>query len=361
MLPQCLFRTHPDVSSSSSIPPSSIALFLLRIRMLIFPFYILLISIASASFNIGPNANPITEPATFPTLLPRQGNKNGYTSCESMNEIFNRCQTAMSDDGSLLFNSLAKCYCYSNSSWAPSAYDNAFSSCMGYMKTVSPSFYSASLVPNAWQTAPCSGWSAIAGIAILSIPGLLNFEAGLTATSASITAANSTTDPNRQACSSWSKKISSCSIDHRSAFQTVSGGFQHPVKEASCLCYTTGSGSFVSYAPSGYDNHWSSCLNWYKTADPKLYFNTILAVTSQSVLAHPCAQLGDFIAYDASARPTMTGTATRAGIAPTVPPLTNPVVTIATTAVAPNVANSAAVGHVLGLSSLVLAIALQQL
>lgn len=336
-------------------------MFLISIRTFIVPLCFLLISTISASFNIGPNANTLTEPAALPSLLPRQGNKYGFTLCEPLNAIFSRCQTVMSDDVSLLFPSLAKCYCYSSSSWAPSAYDNAYSSCMIYMETASPSFYSASWLVNAWQTAPCSAWSAIAGIAILSIPGLLNFEAGLTAASATITAANSTTDPNREACSSWSGKISSCSIDHRSAFRTISGGLQHPVKEASCLCYTTKSGSVLSYAPSGYDNYWSSCLNWYKTADPELYFSTILAVTSESVIATPCAQLGDFIAYDASARPRMTGTATGAGIAPTAPTATNPVLQIATTILAPNIASSAAIGHVLELISVFLAIALQQL
>ena len=119
------------------------------------------------------------------------------------------------------------------------------------------------------------------------------------------------------------------------------------------LCYTTKSGSILSYAPSGYDNYWSSCLNWYKTANPELYFNTILAVTSQSVIAIPCTQLGDFIAYDASARLTVMGTATEAGIVPTAPP--------ATTCVPPNVARSAAVGHVLRHISAFLVIALQQL
>lgn len=109
------------------------------------------------------------------------------------------------------------------------------------------------------------------------------------------------------------------------------------------------------------DNYWSSCLNWYKTANPELYFNTILAVTSQSVIAIPCTQLGDFIAYDASARLTVMGTATEAGIVPTAPPATNLVATIVTTALAPNVARSAAVGHVLRHISVFLVIALQQL
>ena len=208
MLPQCL-STHPEVSVSLAILPSFLNMSLIRIRTFV-ALCFQLISTASASFNIGPNASTITEPTAFPTLLPRQGDRYGFTLCESSLSIFSRCQTAISDDGSLAWASLAKCYCYSSSSWAPSAYDNAFSSCMVYMKTISPSYYSATLVPNAWQTAPCSAWSAIAGIAILSIPGLLNFEAGLTAASASITAANSNKDPNRQACSSWSGKISSC-------------------------------------------------------------------------------------------------------------------------------------------------------
>lgn len=283
-------------------------MYLINIKTFIFPLFFLRISTVSASFNLGPNANPITEPAALPSLLPRQGNKYGYTLCEPMNAIFSSCQTAMSDDGSLLFTDLAKCYCYSSSSWAPSAYDNAYASCLIYMETASPSIFSAPWLVNPWQTAPCSAWSAMAGIAILSIPGPLNFEAGLTATSATISAVKGTSDPNRQACSLWSKKISSCSIDHRSVFRTISGGLQSPVNEASCLCYTTMSGSLSSYAPRGYDNYWSSCLNWYKTAKPDLYFDTILAVTSHSVIATPCAQLGDIVAYDASARPTMTET-----------------------------------------------------
>lgn len=334
---------------------------LISIQTLLVPLGFLLISTASANFDIGQNANPITEPAALPSLVPRQGNKYGYTLCEPLNAILSQCQTAMSDDGSLPFASLAKCYCYSSSSWAPSAYDNAFSSCRTYMETASPSFFSASWLVNPWQIAPCSAWSAMAGIAILSIPGLLNFEAGLTAASATITAGNSTKDPNRQACSSWSGKISSCSIDHQSAFRTVSGGLHHPVKEASCLCYKTKPGSILSYAPHDYDNYWSSCLNWYKTANPELYFNTILAVTSQNVIATPCAQLGDIVAYDASARPTITGTATRAEIAPTAPPATNPVVMIATTALTPNVASPAPIRHLLGLIFAGFAIAVQHL
>lgn len=336
-------------------------MFLMHIRTVLVPLCFLLISSASATFNIAPDANPITEPAALPSLVPRQGNRYGATSCDSIMSISSRCQATVPNFDALLFDSRAKCFCYSSSSWAPSAYDHAFASCASFMKTISPSYYSASFVVKAWQTAPCSQMSAMAGIAILSIPGLLNFDAPLTAAAATVTAANSTTDLNRQACSSWSGIISSCSINDRSAFQTISGGLQHPVKEASCLCYTTGSGSILSYAPSRYDRYWSSCLSWHKTANSELYFNTILAVTSENEIVTPCAQFGDIIASESIALATMTDSATGDGFAPTAPAATNPVLTIATPVVAPNVANSATVGHVLGLASIFLALVLQQL
>lgn len=320
-------------------------------------FFPLLVS-ASASSNVASHAVHITEPPAYPTLLPRQADRYGFTSCLSMMASISRCSSAISNYDSLPFASLTKCFCSASFSWAPSAYDNAFANCMSYMKTVSPSYYSASLVPNGWQTAPCSQVSAMAAIAILSVPGLVDFEVGLNTTSANIKTAKSTIDSNRQACSSWSGIISSCSVDHRSAFKIVSGGFQHPVKEASCLCYTTASASFLSYAPNGYDHYWRSCLKWYKTAKPEFYSKTILSELSESEIVTPCARIGDVIASEASAMATTTDPGTGIGFAPTMPTATNPVLTIVTKAVATNIANPVVVGRALGLGAVLLAIGL---
>ena len=97
----------------------------------------------------------------------------------------------------------------------------------------------------------------------------------------------STFDANIAACSSYSSLSASC------AALTPSFAALPFASEASCLCYTQTS----TYAPAVYDGYWGSCLNYYQTASPE-YFSQSLS--GNTLTRTPCAAAGNVLGTSAA-------------------------------------------------------------
>jgi hypothetical protein len=87
-------------------------------------------------------------------------------------------------------------------------------------------------------------------------------------------------DANVAACSSYTSLSGSC------AAATSSFAALPFSSEASCLCYTDVS----TYAPSIYDGYWASCLNYYQTASPEYYSQSL---SGDTLTRTPCAAAGN--------------------------------------------------------------------
>ncbi|KAI4186874.1 MAG: hypothetical protein LQ346_005605 [Caloplaca aetnensis] len=82
-------------------------------------------------------------------------------------------------------------------------------------------------------------------------------------------------------CSSLGSKIQAC--------DSATPGFENYRlwdTQASCFCYE---GS--NFAPSSFDNYYSSCLDFLSTDNPAAY--SILTVGTDEVVSTPCASMGD--------------------------------------------------------------------
>jgi hypothetical protein len=93
---------------------------------------------------------------------------------------------------------------------------------------------------------------------------------------------SSTFDANVAACSSYSSLSNSC------AAASPPFGALPFSSEASCLCYTDVS----TYAPSIYDGYWGSCLNYYQTASPEYFSQTL---SGNTLTRTPCAAAGNVL------------------------------------------------------------------
>src|SRR5271155_1859264 len=94
------------------------------------------------------------------------------------------------------------------------------------------------------------------------------------------TASSSAFDANVAACSSYSSLKASC------AAATTSFTNLPFSSEATCLCYT----DISTFAPSIYDGWWDSCLNYYQTASPSYYSQSL---SGNTLTRTPCAAAGN--------------------------------------------------------------------
>lgn len=101
------------------------------------------------------------------------------------------------------------------------------------------------------------------------------------------TSSTTTFDANVAACSSYSSIFGSCAAG-TSSFQNLPFS-----SEASCLCYTASN----TYAPSIYDGYLGSCLNYYQTASPQYYSQTL---SGDSLTRTPCAAAGNVLGTSAA-------------------------------------------------------------
>src|SRR4051812_25090770 len=133
------------------------------------------------------SADPITQGPTLPAVVARQDTGN-FSSCSTFYGIVTSCSAATSNFFNLPFSVGASCLCYSSSIWQPTIYDNALSTCLGYLSTADPAYYS-SLASNGVQSVPCE---AVGDVATMTNPA-------------------GRFDPNSIACSSWYSMEASCS------------------------------------------------------------------------------------------------------------------------------------------------------
>jgi hypothetical protein len=198
-------------------------------------------------------------------------------SCGPWENIENSCAAANPSYTLLTaFVSQAPCLCYSSSTWAPNIYDDALATCLSYLSTASPAFYTSIDGPNLPRT-PCDEVSSVVG------PGASGITSGPTAAP--------TGDPNYDACLSWQSISSTCQASIP-AFASL------PIPtEDKCLCYTSG-----TYAPSIFDGYWASCLAYFSTASPTFYSSSLGGDGSPR---SPCALYP----------PTVTGSTSTSGIA----------------------------------------------
>ncbi|PMD52753.1 uncharacterized protein K444DRAFT_668421 [Hyaloscypha bicolor E] len=98
-------------------------------------------------------------------------------------------------------------------------------------------------------------------------------------------------DPNLAACSTALEYITEC--------EAGTPGFSNLANsdEASCLCYD----STTSWDPVAFDNPWSSCIAWAKTADSTAYVGLLSN-------AGMCASVGNILNAPASVAVTSTTT-----------------------------------------------------
>lgn len=136
-------------------------------------------------------------------------------------------------------------------------------------------------------------------------------------------------DPNLAACSTALEYITEC--------EAGTPGFSNLANsdEASCLCYD----STTSWDPVAFDNPWSSCIAWAKTADSTAYAGLLSN-------AGMCASVGNILNAPASAAVTSTTTMGRGAKATVTSAVATPAsgsqsVVTATSSTAKSTSNSA--------------------
>jgi len=195
--------------------------------------------------------------ATFDRPVPQVARQadQGITSCVPWLSLVESCTAATPSFESLPFSVRASCLCYSSSLWQPSVYDGALDTCLAYLATASPTYYS-SIGGGTAPTDPCRlAGDVIATASTGSYPA---------SPSPTMTTGASITSPSQPvisgACLSADLILASCALA-TSSFTNLPF-----TVEASCLCYTSG-----TYAPSVYDGYWAACLGFYSTASPVYY------------------------------------------------------------------------------------------
>ncbi|KAL8666456.1 MAG: hypothetical protein Q9202_001479 [Teloschistes flavicans] len=99
---------------------------------------------------------PVTTRATFPSTtgtaaFQTTSDINGaitYPGCYSLESKLEECQLSTADIFDHVWNTQASCFCYSGSSYQPSSFDNYYSSCLKYLKTVDLDLYSSLEIGN---------------------------------------------------------------------------------------------------------------------------------------------------------------------------------------------------------------------
>lgn len=200
-------------------------------------------------------------------LVRRQGG-SGSPSCSGFYSAEESCAATTTGFTNLAFDQQASCLCYSSSVWAPSIYDDYVETCVEYLSTASPSFYSSVLGGSTSPTAPCAELAASS-----------NSSGTRTGSAGPLKTSSASYDANAAACTSWDAIAVACSQE-TSSFNALPFSV-----EASCLCY-----SGASYAPSIYDGYWGSCLSFYKTANSTFYSSQL---GGDNVAKTPCAAEGN--------------------------------------------------------------------
>jgi hypothetical protein len=110
-------------------------------------------------------------------------------------------------------------------------------------------------------------------------------------------------------CSSAYSIIFSC-VQSTTSFRSLGDS-----AKASCLCYSTGGDSSVTWIPNVFDGYWSACYAAFLTEDPS-DAATITALASMGPL---CSSVGNILEASATATITATGNASSsAALSPSI-------------------------------------------
>jgi hypothetical protein len=85
---------------------------------------------------------PSSAASTYAPLGSNSGNMGGSTACNAVSSAINLCTSLTPGFMELQSTDQAKCLCYSLSSWAPTVFDDAVSTCCPYANTADTSLYS---------------------------------------------------------------------------------------------------------------------------------------------------------------------------------------------------------------------------
>jgi hypothetical protein len=85
---------------------------------------------------------PSSAATTYAPLGSNSSNMGGSAACNAVNSAVNLCTSLTPGFMGLQSTDQAKCLCYSLSSWAPSAFDGAVSTCCPYANTADTTLYS---------------------------------------------------------------------------------------------------------------------------------------------------------------------------------------------------------------------------
>lgn len=99
---------------------------------------------ASSFYHLSVSDATIT---AAPTLMTSTGSTTmlgyyGNTNCDSVISILENCEAATPGFDNLCFHYQQACFCSTSGTWAPSIYDDYWSSCLAWASTANPSYYS---------------------------------------------------------------------------------------------------------------------------------------------------------------------------------------------------------------------------
>lgn len=174
----------------------------------------------------------------------------------------------------------ATCLCYSSTSWAPTLFDGAASTCASYAKTADPADYSVISELQGFCSSVGNVKPASISVSTTRLSASSAFQSTSVGSASSplITSAPKTSSTTlNPGCSTVDFALSYCS--------SVSPGFlsMDVSEQAPCLCYSSS-----SFNPAFFDSAVQTCANYVSTAAPDLY-------TDISALEKFCSSAGDVL------------------------------------------------------------------
>lgn len=131
-----------------------------------------------------------TSPMVSPTVTAQA--TLGSAGCDLAASIINVCEASTPNFEDLCFHDAQSCLCSTSGTWAPSFYDNNWSSCLAWAMASDQQFYSSLIPPNGVvQSRKCQTWGAFTATG--GIPSGCNTSPLPTSSSASPTPGTSST------------------------------------------------------------------------------------------------------------------------------------------------------------------------
>lgn len=143
---------------------------------------------ATSFYSISVTDATLSAPLNIPTTSTTRAYGSIY--CDSAVSIFESCEAVTPGFDNLCFHDQQSCLCSTSGTWAPSYFDNYWSSCLSWAETVNPSEYSL-LGPNTngvVQSRKCQTWAELTATG--GVPSDCLTSASATLSSVSLTGAS---------------------------------------------------------------------------------------------------------------------------------------------------------------------------